>query len=102
MDVTEFADAVVRYCQRVRGSVTSWIRTPARNAMVGGVRRSAHLYALGADVVPEAPLSADERRRVGAALGLRVIVEGDHDHLQPADWPATDRVTLWDNTSEET
>lgn len=96
MGIDEFARKVTLYCQRFRGSVTSWIRTPARNRLVGGVPRSAHLVGLGADVVPESDEPSDVRHRYAHELGLRLIVESNHDHLQPWDWPQTPHVALWD------
>ncbi len=89
MTPAAFADAVRAYCARMRGSVTSWIRTPEHNALVGGALESAHLYQLGADVVYEPAPRPDEAKGKAAAarLGLTLIREGDHDHLQPATWP---------------
>lgn len=80
--VADFAVAVYRYCRAVSGSVTSWLRSVPRNAAVGGKPNSAHLAGLGADVVVESRMSTDDRHRLAAELGLRLIVESDHDHLQ--------------------
>ncbi len=85
MTVEEFAGAMLSYVCRYRGSVTSWIRSPERNGDVGGVKYSYHLLGLAADVVYEPnpkPLLADARR-TAAQVGLKVIRESDHDHLQP-------------------
>lgn len=67
-------------------SRTSGKRTPHRNKLVGGHPRSWHLLGLAADYawdpgVPE-EVKAHMRHRA-AQLGLRVVVEEDHDHLQP-------------------
>jgi hypothetical protein len=89
MTVGEFAEAVRAYCLIHGGSVTSWGRTTEHNAKVGGVPGSAHRFFLGLDVVYDAPAPHDHTRDSDAArLGLLVIHEGDHDHLQPGDWRA--------------
>jgi len=79
-----FCHSVFLYCQSVNGSVTSWIRTPKRNSAVGGVFRSLHLSAEAMDVVVDDPLapSPDERHTLAATLGLRLLIEEDHDHLE--------------------
>lgn len=70
-------------------SVTSWFRSDIHNAAVGGVAHSAHRFGLGIDLVFDAPRSperdalfVEDARR----LGIKVIVEGDHLHLQPLTW----------------
>lgn len=87
--VQEFALAVYRYCVRVHGSVTSWVRTPNRNRAVGGVMRSNHLTGLAVDVVLDEHLThkiaTDARHMLAAHLGLRLVIEGDHDHLEAVD-----------------
>lgn len=64
-------------------SVTSWGRTQKRNAAVGGVPNSLHLVDLAVDVVYDQPISYATASELAAHLGLRVIRETDHDHLQP-------------------
>nr|QJB20188.1 MAG: hypothetical protein [Microvirus sp.] len=85
--VQEFALAVYRYCVRVRGSVTSGFRTPSRNTVVGGEVRSFHLQGLAADVVLDEPLThkiaTDARHKLASDLGIKLIIESDHDHLEP-------------------
>ena len=88
MTLDEFAEAVRVYCFRLTGSVTSWGRTPERNSAVGGVPGSAHLYFLGADVVYDTLPPDTARKDLARRLGLRVLIETDHDHLQPLDWSA--------------
>lgn len=85
--VGRFALSVFRYACAVAGSVTSWVRTPERNARVGGHPRSLHLVGLAMDVVPNGnsalrPLEPHERAAFASGFGLRLIVEGDHDHLE--------------------
>lgn len=85
MTIPEFCSAVFAYCHETRASVTSWIRSPERNALVGGLPQSLHLTGFAMDVAyrpnPVPPLM--ERRRIGRELGLYVYPEGDHDHLRP-------------------
>jgi hypothetical protein len=64
----------------VRGTVTSWWRSSARNAAVGGVPSSLHLYGLAIDYVPpRSDWRLDEQ--TFRAAGLRVLNEGDHLHV---------------------
>ena len=88
MSPVDFLLAVIVFCSRYGGSVTSYGRTPLHNRQVGGAPGSAHQFWLGGDVVytpgtppPEADAKATARR-----LGLLLIRESDHDHLQPAGW----------------
>lgn len=57
-------------------SITSWWRSPWKNAEVGGVPNSRHLFGLAWDVVP---VTTENEMRL-RALGLTVINEGDHLH----------------------
>ena len=83
MTPAEFADVLRAYCAATGGSITSWGRTPKRNKAVGGVDDSAHLLWTGADVVYDAGMAADPLRdRLALRLGLKLIHEGDHDHVQ--------------------
>ena len=86
MTLTEFVLAVDRYRILTNASVTSWFRTADHNKAVGGVERSPHLTGLGVDVVYDAD-TEDPKTRVltGFILGLKVISENDHDHIQPSD-----------------
>ena len=86
--LTEFALAVFVYCSIFDGSVTSWIRSKKRNAALGGVPHSGHVVGLGCDVVYDVVPPEDERRAWAGRLGLLLVIEGDHDHLQPATWRA--------------
>ena len=82
MTFLEYADALRSYCYATRASITSWGRTLKRNAAVGGVPDSAHLIWKGADVVYDDPVAADVRLAIAKRLGLMIVVEGDHDHIQ--------------------
>ena len=84
----EFRCAVFVYCVLTHASETQGFRTGLHNAKVGGVLHSPHLYGLGQDVVYDEPLPPLEADAVATRVGLKVIHEGDHDHLQPADWRA--------------
>lgn len=77
----EFAEAVIAGCRMLKGSITSWGRTPARNRAVGGSPTSRHLEWLAVDVVYDEPMEASDRRRVWEELGLHFWPEGNHDHI---------------------
>lgn len=76
------------YCRRLSGSVSSYGRTVSHNQRVGGVPQSAHQFWLGADIVYDEPVAAPLAEDTARRLGLRMIREPDHDHLQPAGWSA--------------
>lgn len=83
--VARFSVALYRYCHAVGGSVTSWFRTVKHNADVQGVAGSRHLHGLAADVVPDDltwRLEPDVRAAFARGFGLKLVVEGTHDHLQ--------------------
>lgn len=93
MTVNEFAAAVIAWRARYPAmSVTSWFRSPQRDAAVGGGGASAHTVRPGAaDVVysptpglglGDAPDLA-EATRFATNLGLRLKRRPDHDHLEP-------------------
>ncbi len=83
MNPVEFACALIAYCFATKGSVTSWGRTESHNRHVGGVPHSKHQTFQAADVVYDhRPPLATARRRA-AALGIKLLRESDHDHLQP-------------------
>jgi hypothetical protein len=64
---------------RFRGmTITSWWRSPWKNAAVGGVTNSLHMVGLAWDIVPV----TYENERALADAGLKVINEGDHLHAQ--------------------
>jgi len=83
----EFAEAVYTYCATLGASETSGQRTSHHNLAVGGVAHSAHLVKLASDVVYDVTPSREQRLDWGRRLGLLVVIEEDHDHLQPIDWP---------------
>lgn len=83
MTPIEFASALQSYCAATSGSVTSWGRTPQHNVAVGGVPDSGHLLWIAADVVYDNTHGEDGRGVLADRLGLMLIHEGDHDHVQP-------------------
>ena len=84
MTPLEFASAMLAYCAYSRGSVPSWLRSAERNSHVGGHPQSKHVVGLAADIGyhpnPRPPLA--QARKRASQLGLKLIREGDHDHLQ--------------------
>lgn len=86
MSPDQFLDALRAYCSITGASVTSFGRTWEHNREVGGVPRSAHIVWLAADVVYDADRPPADGPEWAGRLGLRLIREGDHDHLQPLDW----------------
>lgn len=63
-------------------SVTSWIRSRQRNAAVGGVADSRHLIGLAVDIVLDDPGAREHFIQTAKTVGLQVIDEGDHLHVQ--------------------
>jgi hypothetical protein len=72
----DVAEAITRFPGH---RITSWWRTKARNAAVGGHPDSQHLIGLAVDVAPQIPASALKR---WLTLDLVLIEEGDHTHAQ--------------------
>jgi len=85
--VGEFAERVVQLVGMYPLSATSWGRTMSQNGRVGGVYRSAHRAWLAADLIADAPLDEADLVEMGRRLGLLVLPEGDHFHVQPLGWP---------------
>lgn len=88
MTSDQFHDALKTYCALLQASVTSYGRTRTHNGLVGGVAMSAHLFWLAADVVYDSKWPSQYRSDMAARLGLKLIIENDHDHLQPREWLA--------------
>ena len=78
-----FADAVLTLALRFRFSVQSWGRSRRHNADEKGLVDSFHLTWTGADGVldPGEDLIAFTLR--ANQLGVQVVDEGDHLHLEP-------------------
>lgn len=63
-------------------TATSWWRSKAKNASVGGAADSQHLLGLAIDIVyPSSLIRRTAIPRLQAA-GFTVIDEGDHVHVQ--------------------
>lgn len=77
-----FTDKILTLAVRFDFSVTSWIRSPERNATVGGVADSRHLYGLAVDVVLDRGADRPAFEAAAKTLGLQVIFEEDHLHVQ--------------------
>jgi hypothetical protein len=88
MTVAEFADRAHLLGLLLGASVTSWGRTEVRNAAVGGVALSAHRAWLAVDLVYDVAPPEATRRELARRLGLRLLPEADHDHVQPWGWAA--------------
>lgn len=58
-------------------TVTSWYRSPWKNAMEGGAKFSQHLIGWAFDVVPHNNAAHDKVRSLGFGTVLR---ESDHIH----------------------
>lgn len=86
MTAHQFLDALMVYCRLTDGSVTSYGRSWQHNLDVGGVGGSAHLFWLAADVKNTMSLLPAARADIARRLGLWLLVERDHDHLQPLTW----------------
>mgnify|MGYP005815357511 CR=1 FL=1 len=84
MTPSDFADSLRAYCGWSRASVTSYVRSPERNKLVGGAVDSRHLIALAADVSyhPNVAPRLATAKRQALKLGMTLIREDDHDHLQ--------------------
>jgi hypothetical protein len=81
------AEAILRYCRTTDASVTSGYRTELHNgALKGSVPDSPHTRGLAADVVYDHPGVATTRETFASDLGLEIVHESDHDHLQPKGW----------------
>ena len=87
MTPTQFMDSARAYTAWARGSITSYVRSPERNAQVGGHKDSSHLIGLACDIGyspnPTPPLATAKRR--ARKLGLTLIRETSHEHLQAAE-----------------
>lgn len=85
MTIGEFAYKVVALAFIYQFSVTSWGRTAKYNThpRVGGIPTSFHRLWLAVDCEPDGPVDAAALERDARKLGLQVVVEEDHFHLEP-------------------
>lgn len=77
-----FAMAIRELCSAHDVSVTSWWRTRARNDHVGGLPNSRHLDGIGADIELDPGQDRADVIATARALGLQVVDEGDHIHVE--------------------
>lgn len=77
-----FEDKIRMLAVVFRLSVTSWLRSRKHNAQVGGVGDSRHLLGLAVDIVLDNTNDTAEFQEFAKQVGLQVIVEGDHLHVQ--------------------
>jgi len=82
---SEFFTGVVTLCKISNCSVTSWIRSPARNKAVGGVDTSLHLTGEAVDVVLDEPNDIGLLLVTANELNMKIIVYYDHVHLEVKD-----------------
>jgi len=84
----EFFDAARTYCFLTNASVTRFGSSRAHQAKLDpAVKQSPHVYWLGADVEYDGAAPADGVE-IAERLGMKLLREPDHDHLQPMDWRA--------------
>lgn len=82
-DIRDFVGLVNRAWQ-VAGypsvRLTSWWRSRYQNALVGGMPTSQHLTGLAIDVINNN--EGDQFANAARAVGLVIVDEGDHWHIQ--------------------
>ena len=85
MTTSQFHEQLLAYLAWSRGSHTGGLRSPERNKEVGGHPHSYHMTGLAGDVGywPNPTPDFLEAKKRAEQLGLRLIREDDHDHLQP-------------------
>ncbi len=83
----EFLTSLMIYCTRLGGSVTSYGRTPAHDHALRPLNHPPHVAWVGADVVYDARPTEELAVNEARAVGLKLLREVDHDHLQPLGWP---------------
>ncbi len=77
-----FADKVLALCLIYDCSETSGFRTEKRNKAEKGADDSRHLEGLARDIVPDDRTKDHEISHAAKRLGLWVLIESDHIHLQ--------------------
>lgn len=77
-----FYEVVCRICEYTNGSITSGIRSLARNVTVGGLATSLHLHGRAFDCVFDTTSEKQRALLLCRALGFGVVDEGDHLHIQ--------------------
>lgn len=80
--IQEFLLKIVTLAVKYEFSVTSWLRTEKRNKLVGGVDSTYHLFGLAVDIVLDNVLERPDFIKDAEKLGLKVVLESDHIHIQ--------------------
>ena len=84
--VGEFRTLICQLADVVALSETSGLRSVKRNAAIGGMPLSAHLIGLAVDVILDEPARVSELTAFAAKMGLIVLDDGDHVHIEPKAW----------------
>ena len=77
-----FLEHVFRIIKVNNGSITSWIRSPAHNAQVGGLPQSLHTIGLAVDAVFDHPNDTLAAMISARTAGLHWLKEPNHLHIQ--------------------
>lgn len=77
-----FINDVLFLFGKYKFSVTSYLRTEKRNAIVGGMKNSKHLIGLAVDVVLDDETQKTEFMEACSRLDITCVDEKDHIHLQ--------------------
>ena len=78
----EYLDCKLALAVKYHFSITSSLRSVARNKRVGGHRNSRHLMFLADDCVLDDKKDIRSFVKDAKRLGLKVLIEKDHVHLQ--------------------
>ena len=81
-----FLDALMQLASRFGFRETSGYRSAAGNQAVGGVKYSSHQFWLGRDILLDPGEDTVMFTEAARRVGLKVLNEGDHLHVQPATW----------------
>ncbi len=84
MKITQprFLLMVISLAATYQCSISSWIRTPARNAKVGGSPNSRHLVGMACDFIPDNRAVVPALIAEARGYGLDAVDEGDHIHIE--------------------
>ncbi len=88
MTPIEFLLALMQLYSKFPFSETGGQRTVQRNLDVDGTANSPHLHWVGRDVIFEKKPTRSELVETARRIGLTIIPERDHHHIQPAAWIA--------------
>ena len=83
MTASQFAECILTLALRFSFSVTSWGRSLRYNQEVDGVASSFHLDFRSVDILLDPLAHKDGFILRAEQMGLLVLDEGDHLHVQP-------------------